>query len=95
MSIDLSFISQVPYSKIIVLLNILLIKATSDCIFINLSPILTIFHILTKNDIVDMSHDIGCHGNQFDGKLYVTIVTKVGIILNWLPWAEYSVSTTV
>ena len=69
-------------------------KATSDCSFINLSLIFTIFCILAKNDIGDMSYDIGCHGIHLGGKLCVTIVTKLDILLNWLWEAEYRVYDT-
>ena len=31
-----------------------------------------------------MSHDLGCHGHHFGGKLCVTIVAKIGILLDWL-----------
>ena len=58
--------------KITVLLKILLTNTTSDCSFVNLSPIFT-FSILVNNDIVDMSHGIGCNGTHFSGKLCVTI----------------------
>ena len=74
-------------------MKIVLNKATSDCTFVNLSPIFTIFHILANNDIVDISHDLSCHGNLLAGN-YVTIVTKIGILLNWLLRAQYMVHTT-
>ena len=62
--------------------NVLLNEATYDCSFANLSPIFTIFGIQVSNDIVDRSHDFGCHGNHFGGRICVTIVTKMGILLN-------------
>ena len=66
-----------------VLQKMLLNKATYDCSFANSSPIFIIFGILINNDIVDRSHDCGCHGNHFGGKICVTIiVTKMGILLN-------------
>ena len=67
---------------IVKLLTLLLNKATSDCSFINFSPI-TIFEILANNDRVDVLHDFGCHGNHFVGKLCVTIVTKTCILLRF------------
>ena len=76
------------------LLKILLNKAISDCSFANLSSNFTIFRILASNDTVDMSHDIACHGNHFDRKLCITMVTKLGIILNCQLWAECKVYIT-
>ena len=55
---------------------------TSDCSFANSSPIFTIFEILVNNDMVDRSHDFGYHGNHFDRKICVTLVTKMGKRLN-------------
>ena len=57
--------------------TIFLNKTHYDCSFISLSPIFTIFSILVNNNIVNMSHDCGCHGNHFGSKLYVTIVTTI------------------
>ena len=62
--------------------KMLLCEATYDCSFANSSPIVTIFGILVNNDIVDRPHDFGCHGNHSGGKICVTIVTKIGILLN-------------
>ena len=62
--------------------KMLLTKATYDRSFVNSSPIFTILGILVNNDIVDRSRDFGCHGNQFGGKMCVTMVTKMGILLN-------------
>ena len=59
--------------------EMLLNKATYHCSFANSSPVFTIFGILVNNDIVDWSHDFGCHGTHFGGGKYVTIVTKMGI----------------
>ena len=59
------------------LLIILSNKSTSDCIIISLGPIFTIFSIPVTNDTVDKSHDFGCHGNNFGGNLYVTILTRL------------------
>ena len=47
------------------------------------------------NDTLDMPHGFGCYGNHFGAKVYVTIVTKIGILLNWLAHGEYSVYATV
>ena len=58
--------------------------------FANSSPIFTIFRTLVNNDIVDRSHDFGCHQNHC-----VTIGTKMGILLNWLAQAEYKVYNNV
>ena len=75
----------------------LLNKETYDCSFANSSPIFTIFGIciLVNSDIVDRSHDFGWHGNHFGGEICVTIVTNVGILLNWLTQAEYKVYNIV
>ena len=62
--------------------KMLLNKATYDHSFANSSPNFIIFGILVNNDIVDMAHDLGCYGNHFDGKICVTIVTKMGTLLN-------------
>ena len=43
---------------------------------------ITLFGILVNTDIVDSSRDFGCHGNHFGVKICVTIVTKMGILLN-------------
>ena len=43
---------------ITVLVKILLSKATSDCNFVSLSPIFTIFRILSRNDRVDISYSM-------------------------------------
>ena len=50
---------------------------------------------MSKTDIVDILRGFGCHGNHFVRKLYGTIITKIGILLNWLSGAEYRVYTTV
>ena len=63
--------------------------------FVNSSSNFTIFGILVNNDNIDRSHDVGCHGKYFGGKICVTIVTKMGILLNWLAQAEYRVCNTV
>ena len=52
---------------------IFLNKATSNR-FGSLSPI---FSIPVNNDKVDISHNFGCHGHHFDGKLCAMIVTKI------------------
>ena len=75
--------------------KMLLNKATCDCSFANSSPIFVIFGIVVNNDIVDRSHDFGCHGNHFGGKICFTIVTKMGILLHWISQAEYRVCNTV
>ena len=62
--------------------NILLNKAIYDCIFANSCPIFTIFGFLVNNVIIDRLHEFSCHGNHFGGTICVTIVTKMGIILN-------------
>ena len=67
---------KVKSGTIVVVLKIFIYKATSDC-FINLSRIVFIFCILANNNIVHMSHHFGCHGNHFDGNLFVTIDTKL------------------
>ena len=61
-----------------ILLNIAIYNYT----FVNLSPISTVFGILVNTDIVDRTHDFGCHGIHFGGKICFTIVTKMGILLN-------------
>ena len=72
------------YVKALLLLlqKILLNKAIYNCRFANLSPIFTIFGILVNNDIVDRSHDFGCHENHFGGKICVTIVNDIIIDQN-------------
>ena len=60
----------------------LLNKTTYDCSFANSSLIFILFGILVNNDIVDRAHDVGCHGKHFVRKISVTIVTKMGILLN-------------
>ena len=50
--------------------------------FVNLNPIVT-FGVLV-NDTFETSHDFSYHGNHFDGKLCVTILTKISMLLNWL-----------
>ena len=67
---------KVKSGNIVVLLTIFMNKATYD-LFVNLSPIFTIFSILVNNVIVHMSHHFGCHGYNFGGNLHVTIVTKL------------------
>ena len=63
--------------------------------FLNLRPISTIFSILVDNDAVDKSYDFGCYGNHLWEKLRVSIMTKIGMSLNWLVQGEYRVYTTV
>ena len=74
--------------KITVLLKILLNKTTSDFSFVNLSPIFTWY--TGQHYTVDMPHDFSCYGNHFGWKLCVTIVTKIGVFLNWLSGVEYT-----
>ena len=74
--------------------KMLLNKATYDGSFANSSPIFTTFGILVNND-VDRSHDCGCHRHHFGRKICVTIITKMGIILNWLAKTEYTVCHTL
>ena len=60
---------KVKLGKIVILLKIFAnILATSDC-FVNLCPIFPIFIILVNNDIVHMSHNLGCLGTHFGGNL--------------------------
>ena len=51
--------------------------------------------ITANTNIVDMSHDFGCYGNNFGRNVCVTMVIKIGILLNWLSGAEYRVNITV
>ena len=75
--------------------KILLNKAIYNCSFANLSSIFSIFGILVNNGIVDKSNDFRFHGNHFGGKICVTIVTKMCILLNLISQAEYRVYNTV
>ena len=81
-------------ARLLFLQKTLLNKAIYNCRFANLSQIFTIFGILVNNDIVYRSHDLGCYGTHFGGEICVTIVTKIGILLNWLAQAEYRVYNT-
>ena len=51
--------------------KIVLNKAIYNCCFANLRPIFTILCILVNNDIIDRSHDCGCHGIDFGRKIFV------------------------
>ena len=67
-------------------MEILLNKATSDCSFINLSPIFTIYHFVAK--IVFNLHS----PNQSNNIHVPILVTKVthNFPLKWFPWQPKS-----
>ena len=63
-------------------------KAIYNCSFVSLSSMLTIFGIQVNNDIIDRSHDFGCHGDHFGRKIcyqsyqngYIIKLSDAGII---------------
>ena len=75
--------------------NILLNKATYDCSFANSTLIFTIFGILVDNDIIDRSHNFGCHGNHFGGEMCYHSYQNVYIIkltgAGWIQGVQHCV----
>ena len=59
-------------------------KAIYNCSFANLIPVFTIFGIVVNNAIIDRSpgHQIFVAMDTIWAGKYVTIVTKIGILLN-------------